>query len=152
MPNRIELSDSLNDVLYKLSEGNPGALTVLCRWLKEGEAIDPDACHPLIQMTALDDIDLVGFRIWLLFKDVCGESLTRFLGVLRAHQLGFITKRELVAAATTGRMDVDALDAALSRVSIRLPRFGRVEDAAMVNAGATTSVTGATESAHTSSS
>lgn len=43
MKTKLQLSDSVHDILYKMSEGNPGALTVCLKILKEGETIDPDA-------------------------------------------------------------------------------------------------------------
>lgn len=123
MPNRIELSDSAMDVLYKLSEGVPGAVTVLVEWLHRGADIDPDACHPLIQMSSLDDIDLVGSQIWVLFKDVCGHDLRRMLGVLRARQLGYLDTAALIGAVRDGRghgLDIDAL---VHRVEQCFPNF-----------------------------
>ncbi|MFZ2950919.1 MAG: hypothetical protein WA003_15700 [Desulfuromonadaceae bacterium] len=40
---RIELTDTPMPMIMKMSDGNPGAVNVLCRMLKEGEAIDRDS-------------------------------------------------------------------------------------------------------------
>ena len=41
--NQIQLTDSVPDILVKLSEGNPGACSVLVRLVKEGAEIDPES-------------------------------------------------------------------------------------------------------------
>lgn len=43
---RIDLADTLKDMIVKCAEGNPGALTVLCRIVEEHAAIDPDSALP----------------------------------------------------------------------------------------------------------
>ncbi len=123
MPNRVTLMDTGVQVLHKLSEGNPGALTVLAQWLKCGAEIDPDAAlPPMLQMLSLDDMDIVGSHIWILYKDVCGQSMHRFIGILRAHQFGYVSTGVLQSAAGGGGVDL-GLDELLSRVKARLPRF-----------------------------
>ena len=40
---KVDLKDTLPDMLFKISEGNPGALSVLVRIIKESPEIDPDS-------------------------------------------------------------------------------------------------------------
>lgn len=129
MSGRIDIHDSVIDVIHKLSEGNPGAVTVLARWLKEGRAIDPDAMSPLLQMCSLDDLDIVGSQIWVLYKDVCDQDMRRFLSLLRAHQLGFLLTRELQAAAR-GEKPFPAVGALITAVEDRLPKFRQAREQA----------------------
>lgn len=120
---RVQLTDSLLDIIVKLSQGNPGAVTVLAQWVKDGEAIDPQSCHPMIAMCRLDDMDIVGARIWMLYKDVCGQDLRRFIGVLRANQLGFLAEADL-DAAIDGHRPIDVASLVL-QVEAELSEFKR---------------------------
>lgn len=92
---RITLQDTPIEILTKLSEGNPGALTVMLKILQEGEAIDPQSADPLFTILGLDTMEIYGPRIWMLFKDVCGESIVDTLAALRAVQLGIISEATL---------------------------------------------------------
>lgn len=58
-------------VVFALSEGNPGAATVISKWL----ASSPMA---IFEILMLDSKRLYGHRVWELYKDVCGEDLERF--------------------------------------------------------------------------
>lgn len=125
MPNRITLEDTALVALKKLSCGNPGAISVLGQWIANGPAIDPDACDPFIQMLSLDDMDIVGPDIWMLYKDVSGQDLRVFLGLLRAHQLGFLRFEDLKQAIRVGRSHALDVPALLSKVETELPAFRR---------------------------
>jgi hypothetical protein len=129
MPNRITLDDSLLSIIHKLSQGNPGAATVLARWVSEGPSIDPDACHPMFQMCRFDDADIVGPDIWILFKDVCGEDLRTMLAVLRAEQFGLLAPSALKAAIRRGRQHVMDIPMLVAKVESELPNFKRGESA-----------------------
>lgn len=96
---RIGLEDTVQSALIKMSDGNPGALTVLAAMLRDGKRIDPlGFAGGFGAVLSLDTEGVYGSRIWLLFKDVCGESLVRTLAVLRAVQLGLLTSVDLAAA------------------------------------------------------
>lgn len=68
----INFSDSTQDVLVKMSEGNPGALTVLMELLKRD---DPGA---LMVLLSLDDMNMRGSQIWVGYKDHSGSDIERF--------------------------------------------------------------------------
>lgn len=124
---RIRLDMTTLDVVTVLSEGNPGALSVIMQCLQQGEAIDPAAgLGPLAALLNLDALGIYGPSIWVLYKDVCREDVTKFLGVLRATQLGIVSAREvqLAADARLSRnfpLDVDDL---LLQVRATVPSFG----------------------------
>jgi hypothetical protein len=93
---RIGLEDTVQSALVKMCDGNPGALRVMMGMLREGKAIDPlGFAGGLGAVLSLDTQGIYGSRIWLLYKDVCGESLVRTLAVLRAVQLGIISDSAL---------------------------------------------------------
>lgn len=130
---RIEINDSVTDILVKLSEGNPGALRAMMEMVKEAPLIDPDsawgAFGPLI---ALDGLGLYGPAIWMLYKDACGHSVLKAETLFRAHQLGIISG-DTVRNAHVNKPDFDAL---LARVQERLPAFGQPQPENMKTAAA----------------
>ena len=96
---RLSLEDSLSQIISKLSEGNPGAGTVLSHVLNYAGGIDPrDAGGGFGPLLSLDTLGIYGSDIWLLYKDVCKENLTWFVGVLRAVQLGQVSEADVKAA------------------------------------------------------
>ena len=96
---RIKLDDSTLDAITKLSEGNPGAINVMMRALKEGGDIDPDSfAGGFGVLLSLDSYSIYGSRIWMLYKDVCGTNLAEMQAVLRAVQLGLIPEAEMQTA------------------------------------------------------
>ena len=46
MSERIQLTDSVMDIVIKMSDGNPGAVTVCMSLLTEAAKIDPDHFIP----------------------------------------------------------------------------------------------------------
>jgi hypothetical protein len=119
---KLKLDMGFNDVLWTLSEGNPGAINVIMESMKHGEEIDPEnhfkgwgfALH-------LDALGIYGGRVWMLYKDVCRENLAHAIGMVRSVQLGIIPIEELNQAIDgKGKIDVDAM---MEKVREELPRF-----------------------------
>jgi hypothetical protein len=133
--NRINLHDSVRDFFVKLSEGNPGALTVLLELFRREPTIDPDSAFPQIgTLLAFDDLGIYGSKIWICYKDVCGSDIVKLIALFRARQLGLISsyeiERAIEMAGAKGERTID-LDVLLARVKARLPRFagdGRTSD------------------------
>jgi len=124
MAARLELTDSMENVMMKMSDGNPGALTVCMRLLAESAEIDPDGClGGLEAILSLDTLGLYGPNIWMLFKDVCGEDLVRTYAVLRGHQLGYVSQNDILHAINNRGDGLDP-DIVLAQVQERLPRLG----------------------------
>ena len=119
---RIQLTDTPKSAIMKLGGGNPGELSVAVRLFQTGETTDPDAAFG--GLSALLDLDTLGIyesRIWMLYKDVCGEDLTKMHAILRGWQLGLVCDYE-IEAAIDGTKQLDA-DAILAQVKARLPKF-----------------------------
>ncbi len=135
MSERIKATDTARDVFLKLSEEtpnggafNPGGLNVCMQIMEKGAKIDPDCPFPLLALLSFDTLGIYGSRIWMLYKDVCKQDLTATLGMLRGHQLGFITKQDLNHAIDNYGDGLD-VEAVLEQVRERLPEFGRTEEA-----------------------
>jgi len=127
---RISGRDGLPEIMTKLTEGNPGALSVCMQIAAQAAAIDPDsALGGLGGLLALDTERIYGSRIWMLYKDVCGEDLTLTLGLLRACQLGMLARTDLNAAIDNYGQGVDPAEILL-KVQKRSPAFGAIEQPA----------------------
>lgn len=125
---RITLDMDIPEVVMALSEGNPGAATVCMMVMKEGRAIDPQAAlRGLHVLCDFDEFGIYGPRIWMFYKDVCGQDLAKMLAVLRAHQLGQLAgaTEQAINHAIDNRGDGLDLDAIMAAVMERLPKFNR---------------------------
>lgn len=122
---RLGLEDTLMSSIVKLSDGNPGAASACVELAKVAAAVDPDsaweAAGPLI---ALDTHGIYGSRIWMLYKDVCGQDPVKVIAVLRAVQLGLLPEQKMLSVVdgARGQNELD-IDSILASVQERLPRF-----------------------------
>lgn len=109
--------------MFKMSEVNPGALTVILKILADGSQIDPDsAMGGLGAILSLDSLGIYGSKIWMLYKDVCDCDLPRMLAVLRGWQLGFVKEPE-IRHAVENRGAGMSLEGICQKVAERLPKF-----------------------------
>ena len=120
---RIEGQDTVQDVVIKLSEGNPGALRVCMDIIEKGGSIDPDVfMEGAGLLLLLDSLSLYGSKIWMLYKDVCGENLVNTVAMLRAWQLGYISEEKLKHAVDNHGNGIE-VDAVYKQVKEQLPKF-----------------------------
>ena len=125
MSERIQLNDTLQSAIVKLAEGNPGAIAAMCEVTKSSDAVDPQsALGAFSALFHLDSWGIYGPNIWLLWKDVCGQSAINFLALLRAAQLGIISQRVVIDAARTGSITLDLGDV-LKKVQAQLSGFAK---------------------------
>lgn len=123
MKTKIQLNDSMQEILFKMSEGNPGALTLCLTILEKGHEIDPDcAMGGLGAILGMDSLGLYAHKIWMLYKDVCGCNLPVMLAVLRGHQLGLVSEQDLLNAVSNHGAGIN-LDEICAKVAERLPKF-----------------------------
>jgi len=97
---KLNLEDNAITAAVKLAEGNPGAAAVMGQLIQKHDQIDPDMPGgAFIKMCYLDDWQIYGPHIWILYKDVCEQSIARFIALLRAVQLCIIRQEDLVHAS-----------------------------------------------------
>ena len=65
----MRFSDGMNglQLIVAMSDGNPGATTVMALLAKEPGGVE------LIQM--LDQMEVYGSKIWIIYSDLCKKSL-----------------------------------------------------------------------------
>ena len=123
---RITLKMTVQDAICAVAEGNPGALSVCVRMMQEGGAIDPDAIMGgFTNILSFDTHRIYGARVWMLYKDVCGEDLARTIAVLRAMQLGFVSEGIVLTAIDNRGKGIDSGELLL-KVQERLPEFAPI--------------------------
>ncbi len=128
---RIQLTDTTMSVLVKMSDGNPGAATVLMEILSKGDKIDPDsALGGLGAILSLDSHGIYGTDIYVLNNDICDRSLPKTLAVLRAVQLGLFSGTKLKDAChrqdRSGKQLVP-VDELYQKVKEELPNFDTIQ-------------------------
>lgn len=130
MKERIELTDTALLATVKLSDGNPGAAIALVDIQKQGGAIDPDgAIGGIGFLLLLDSFGIYGSDIYVLHSDICGKDVVKTCAVLRACQLGLLSRGVLKEAASrqdgSGKTLID-VDGLYQQVKKRLPRFNEL--------------------------
>lgn len=85
------MSENIKELMVKLSKGNPGALNVLVQIVQNTEL-------SIVYLVALDTLDITGSRIWMLYKDVCWEDLSKMIVVLQAYALDILTLSQINGA------------------------------------------------------
>jgi hypothetical protein len=119
------MTDTKKDCIIKMSEGAIGAMNVCMQLLDKGGTIDPDAwAGGFGNLLFLDALNIYGTRIWMLFKDVCGQDLVKTVAMLRAYQCGYVTRGQLDHAIDNHGEGI-VVDALLAQVKERLPNFGK---------------------------
>lgn len=128
MNTRIDLDDTIMDIICKLSGGNPGAMNVMMQMLAQTGTIDPN--HVLGgagAVMALDTLNVYESKIWVLYKEICNEDLVTMLGLMRGVQLGYMHTSELTEPLSTQHASIPAARIAevLAMVRERLPAFAK---------------------------
>jgi hypothetical protein len=120
---KITGNDTGMDMIVKMSEGNPGAINVRMQLITKTPTIDPQSCiSGLGPILMLDSYNIYGSRIWMLYKDVCNENIATTIAIIRAAQLGIITKSTLNTAIDNYGKGID-VNTIISKVKEELPNF-----------------------------
>jgi hypothetical protein len=120
---RIKLTNTMKEIIANMSEGNPGAVKVIINLMKFTPKIDPQAMFGgLAPLMSLDTLNIYGSRIWMLYKDVCKESVFQTIAVLRSWQLGILSKTDLDHAIENYGDGIN-LDFIVGEVKKQLPEF-----------------------------
>lgn len=86
---KISVEMDTMDVLYIMSEGNPGALTCIMQMMQ----IDPMA--GMMNLLLLDNLEVYGAKIYMIWNDSCKRDLKKFNETLQAFREGRFSKEEI---------------------------------------------------------
>jgi len=86
---RIGLTDSIQDILCNMSDGNPGALVAMLQLIEHTPNIDPqNVLGGFGVIMSLNDMKIYGTDIAVLFSDKCDKDPRKFNLLMRGRQLG----------------------------------------------------------------
>lgn len=85
MREEIKLDTSAMDLIVSMSEGNPGAVTVIAQLLKDKDM-------GLIFLLNLDDMNIRGTQIWVGYKDYCKEDIDKFREAVKKRDPEMVAK------------------------------------------------------------
>lgn len=96
----IDLNDTVTEVLVKMAQGNPGALSCCIDLMRRNAEIDPEnAFGPYGSMLLLDQENIRGVSLYILWNDICGRDTRDLVMLVRAAQLGFLSREKLAELA-----------------------------------------------------
>lgn len=98
---RLTINDSFTDIIIKLSEGNPGAVSVVTEMMRKDDW-DNDA-PGFTKILLLDSMGIYGDKIWMLYNDCCDRDLDQMNIVLCNWQMGKLTTQEISLNLSEGR-------------------------------------------------
>lgn len=117
------------DILIAMSDGNPGAASVLSNIAINSAKIDPDCVFPfgIGTFLSMDEYGIYGSRIWVLYKDVCKQDVENTIMLIRCVQMGILSITKLNHAIDNYGEGLDLKDLMI-KLRIQLPNFGIQSD------------------------
>lgn len=126
---KIKLEDSIQEIIIKMSDGNPGAVTAIMELLKNNKKIDPvSALGNLGAILSLDTDNIYGADIYVLWNDICDRNTVKMISVIRAAQLGLFSHETLKNACSRqdrSGMALTPVSDLYQKVCERLPEFDK---------------------------
>jgi len=92
----LEVTDSKMDMIVKISQGNPGAMTAIMNLMKETPMIDSDSIFSEMgPILMFDEYEIYGTDIYILWNDKCQKDCRKVNLLIRATQLGFLPESRI---------------------------------------------------------
>lgn len=88
---KINLNDTAEDVIVKLSEGNPGALTTLVELVNSYK----DFFEVVPDYLTIDTMGLYGSQLYMLWNDCCNRNIEKVKQIIKLYREGKITSRDI---------------------------------------------------------
>lgn len=89
---KIKIGDSLKDIIYKISEGNPGVIAFI---LELSNLCDKKAINFVKLLMIIDSMELYGSSLYMLWNDSCGRDINKSIKIIQAFRVGIITKQHI---------------------------------------------------------
>ena len=126
MNEKIKITDNTQDVVLKMSEGNPGAMRVIMELLSDNTTDPDNLMGGFGAILNLDSFGIYGSDIYILVNDICDNNIVKVLSTLRAVQLGLFGRDILKDACSrqdrSGKLLVPVEDL-YNKVKEELPNF-----------------------------
>lgn len=91
---KLQLTDSTIEILDKMSEGNPGAISILTTLLfkETTEELVDSVMHIILP---LDTLGVYGSKLYMLWTDACDKNTDKVKKVIELWRTGKLTKEEI---------------------------------------------------------
>ena len=89
---KIKITDTMYDIIIKLSEGNPGALSFLFEIIKY---YGNDQANLIADFLIIDNMRLYGSYLYMLWNDCCNRDVKKSLEVIKGYRLGHIKDSDI---------------------------------------------------------
>lgn len=91
---KLQLTDSTMEILDKMSEGNPGALSILTTLLfkETTEELVDSVMHIILP---LDTLGVYGSKLYMLWTDACDKNEDKVKKVIELWRISKLTKEEI---------------------------------------------------------
>ena len=123
-PPRFKMGMPIKDYISQLSEGVTSAFILMLRSTIEGAQVDPDSAFgEFTPLFLLDQYGIYGEDAVTMYETVCGSDIEDFIAVLRAVQLGLLSRTVLHHALNNNGEGV-CIEDVRGAVRKRLPHFG----------------------------
>ena len=83
---KITATGSTMDMIVEMSEGNPGAATVI------GSLLQENPMESMMALLDLDDMNIRGSQIWVAYKDCCGQDLNLLKKKIKSRDNDMVDK------------------------------------------------------------
>ncbi len=84
---KIKANMSMMDIIMVMSEGNPGALTILMQMIK-----DPSG---FLDILTCDSLEIRGSKLYMLWNDCCRRNYAKFKRTLTMLRTGIFSQEEI---------------------------------------------------------
>lgn len=88
---RISLADTAQDIIIKLSDGNPGALTTLMELTKSYK----NSFDAFPDYLAIDTMELYSSQLYMLWNDCCDRNIEKVKQIIKLYREGKITSKDI---------------------------------------------------------
>lgn len=89
---KLGLTDSLQDIIIKLSEGNPGAMSFIFEIIKYQEN---NPIKLVEEFLTIDSMHLYGSHLYMLWNDCCNRDVEKSLKIIKGYRLGNIKDSDI---------------------------------------------------------
>ena len=89
---KLNMHETFSDIILKLSEGNPGAMTTLFEIMKH---FDNNEVEFLGTFLVIDSMELYGSHLYMLWNDCCDRDISKVIKVIRKYCDGEISDNDI---------------------------------------------------------
>ncbi len=86
---RISLLDTMEETIFKFSNGNPGAMQALIELLN----LSPEKMFQ--NLLTLDRMELYENKLYMLWNDSCDRNVEKMQDIIKAYRSGRIKKSDI---------------------------------------------------------